>query len=358
MSENRLKWEEFYMGIALVASQRSPVGQMKVGAVVVGEHKNILGVGYNGCPKGQDYVEDNTDNILIHAEINAILHSSGSVRDGKIYTTLYPCWQCARAIVQSGIKEVVYLQVKDDEGNGKIFQLEKSREIFKDTSVKPFYEKCKREKISRAYDNIEILSQPSTSQPCGDQSKELKLILNFISWDHNSKKKLNVKEEKEMPKLSNDDFMKAALDASKKSKHPATSCKGGAAVVSKNNRIMAQEDDYYIDKYCCHAVLKAIVHANSSRKGATIFTRFFPCLQCVQFIINEEIAKVVYFEEVVITYSADDKNNFLEGKTLLNEKKIPSELFKSDVFKTLSQVNIDEIKQKRNDAEVIKIIDE
>lgn len=115
-----ISWDEFFMGVAKLASQRSKDPNTQVGACIVKDNI-ILSVGYNGFPRGcsdDEFPwtregEDNKYKYVVHAELNAILNSQGRNLNGStLYVTLFPCNECAKAIIQSGIKEVVYLSDK------------------------------------------------------------------------------------------------------------------------------------------------------------------------------------------------------------------------------------------------------
>lgn len=120
--DNYISWDEYFMGIALLSAQRSKDSNTQVGACIVDENKRIVSLGYNGMPTGCD--DDsmpwdregdalNTKYMYVcHAELNAILNSKMSVRGTTLYVTLFPCNECAKAIIQSGIKEIVYLSDK------------------------------------------------------------------------------------------------------------------------------------------------------------------------------------------------------------------------------------------------------
>ena len=120
-----ITWDEYFMGIALLSAQRSKDNNTQVGACIVNHENKILSLGYNGMPTGCDDDEMpwerdgepiNTKYMYVcHAELNAILNrSSGSLEDAKLYVTLFPCNECAKAIIQSGIREVIYLSDKYD----------------------------------------------------------------------------------------------------------------------------------------------------------------------------------------------------------------------------------------------------
>ncbi len=126
MSDKRcdyISWDEYFMGVAILAAQRSKDPSTQVGACIIDNTNRIVSTGYNGFPKGcsDDDFPWNRDEkcgetkypFVVHAELNAILNANGSsVLDSKLYVSLFPCNECAKAIIQSGIKEVVYLSDK------------------------------------------------------------------------------------------------------------------------------------------------------------------------------------------------------------------------------------------------------
>lgn len=128
-----LTWDEFFMGVAQLAAQRSKDPNTQVGACIVSEDNRILSVGYNGTPNGFDDLYFPWDRegeeletkylYVVHAERNAILNYRGNSKDlegAKIYVDLFPCNECAKEIIQSGIKEVYYLDDKYAHTNGVI----------------------------------------------------------------------------------------------------------------------------------------------------------------------------------------------------------------------------------------------
>lgn len=122
MRENYINWDDYFMGIALLSAMRSKDPNTQVGACIVNEDKRIIGVGYNGLPKGcsdKDFPWEREGEFLetkypyvCHAELNAILNSIKSLKDCIIYVALFPCNECSKAIIQSGIKEIIYLSDK------------------------------------------------------------------------------------------------------------------------------------------------------------------------------------------------------------------------------------------------------
>ena len=148
-----LSWDEYFMGIAKLSALRSKDPSTQVGACIVSDDNRILSIGYNGAPNG--FHDDefpwsregealNTKYMYVcHAELNAILNFRGNKRDfenSKIYVALFPCNECAKAIIQSGIKEVIYLSDKYHNEDNAIA----SRRLFDACGVK--YKCLKKEK--------------------------------------------------------------------------------------------------------------------------------------------------------------------------------------------------------------------
>lgn len=116
--KNFISWDECFMRIAYIIAERSKDPSTQAGAVVVNDSNIVVGMGYNGWPRGIDSCElpweregvlDETKYAYVcHAEENAIYNSNGSTKGGKIYCTLFPCNECAKTIIQNGIKEVIY----------------------------------------------------------------------------------------------------------------------------------------------------------------------------------------------------------------------------------------------------------
>ena len=113
-----ISWDEYFMGVARLSALRSKDPSTKVGACIVNENKRIVGIGYNGFPYGcsdDEFPWERTGEFLdtkypyvVHAEPNAILNSTTPLHGATIYVTLFPCNECAKLIIQSGIKHVVY----------------------------------------------------------------------------------------------------------------------------------------------------------------------------------------------------------------------------------------------------------
>ena len=116
-----ISWDEYFMGIAMLAARRSKDPSTQVGACIVSPENIIISTGYNGMPKGCSDDEfpwgregaETKYPYVVHAELNAILNANGrDLRGSRLYVALFPCNECAKAIIQSGVKEVLYLSDK------------------------------------------------------------------------------------------------------------------------------------------------------------------------------------------------------------------------------------------------------
>ena len=131
-NQTRLEWDEYFMSIAVLASQRSPCKRLNVGSVIV-KNNRLISMGYNGFIPGAPHisrVQDNHEQSIIHSEINAITDCAkrgASLEDAKIYVTHYPCINCFRSIASCGIKEIIFL---NDYNNNPIVQ-----ELANDASI-------------------------------------------------------------------------------------------------------------------------------------------------------------------------------------------------------------------------------
>ncbi len=113
-----LNWDEYFMSIAKLSAMRSKDPSTQVGACIVNNNRRIVGIGYNGFPSGCDddsFPWDNDKSFLdskyayiVHAEVNAILNSTSSLDGCSIYVSLFPCNECAKVIIQSGIKNIIF----------------------------------------------------------------------------------------------------------------------------------------------------------------------------------------------------------------------------------------------------------
>ena len=117
--ENYISWDEYFMGVAKLSGMRSKDPNTQVGACIVSQDNKILSKGYNGFPIGcpddefpwaREGEELDTKYVYtVHSELNAILnYRGGSLEGAKIYVSLFPCNECAKAIIQAGIKTIIY----------------------------------------------------------------------------------------------------------------------------------------------------------------------------------------------------------------------------------------------------------
>lgn len=129
-----LEWEEYFMELAKLTAKRSKDPVTQVGAVIINKNKRVIGLGYNGFidipdndklfpwTKNSNNYEEIKYSYVIHAEANAILNSTNSIKDSTLYVTLFPCRECAKLIIQSGIKKIVYLDYKEDLASLRMFK--------------------------------------------------------------------------------------------------------------------------------------------------------------------------------------------------------------------------------------------
>lgn len=116
--EDVLTWDEYFMGLAHLSAKRSKDPSTQVGACIVSPEKRVVGIGYNGFPNGCDddvFPWDREGSFantkypfVVHAELNAILNSTQNLKGCSLYVSLFPCNECAKAIIQSGISRIVY----------------------------------------------------------------------------------------------------------------------------------------------------------------------------------------------------------------------------------------------------------
>ena len=125
--QDYLSWDEYFMGIAMLSGMRSKDPNTQVGCCIVSQDNKILSMGYNGLPNGcsddeYPWAREGDDPLetkyvyAVHSELNAILnYGGGRLKGAKSYVSLFPCNECAKAIIQAGIKEVIYDSDKYDD---------------------------------------------------------------------------------------------------------------------------------------------------------------------------------------------------------------------------------------------------
>lgn len=128
--QDYISWDEYFMGIALLSKERSKDPNTQVGCCIVSSDNRILSLGYNGAPKGysddimpwerEGSMQDTKYAYVCHSELNAILNYRGNLEGSKIYVSLFPCNECTKALIQAGIKEVIYYEDKYAETDATI----------------------------------------------------------------------------------------------------------------------------------------------------------------------------------------------------------------------------------------------
>lgn len=150
-----LSWDQYFMGIAKLSAMRSKDPHTSVGACIVDRDNKILSVGYNGMPHGcsddeypwgseSDDPLDTKYLYVCHAELNALLNYTGTnLKGAKIYTTLFPCNECTKALIQSGICEVIY----EDDKYADTASVIASKKMMKSAGVKYHAYHCQEQNI-------------------------------------------------------------------------------------------------------------------------------------------------------------------------------------------------------------------
>ena len=158
-----ISWDEYFMGLALLSAKRSKDPSTQVGACIVSQTNRVLSVGYNGFAFGCSDDEFSWERegefletkypYVVHAELNAILNNRGvSLEGAKLYVALFPCNECAKAIIQSGIKQVIYLSDK----YANTDSVKASKLMFKCAGVKLSQLEANHGKIELSFDINDI----------------------------------------------------------------------------------------------------------------------------------------------------------------------------------------------------------
>lgn len=136
-----LSWDQYFIALAKISGMRSKDPNTKVGAVLVNDANRVIGLGYNGMPKGNDddftWKRDgdklnNKYAYVVHAEMNAILNAIKYVENSRLYVSLFPCSNCAKFVVQAGVKEIVY----EDDKYAETDDDKIAKQIFNKSNVK------------------------------------------------------------------------------------------------------------------------------------------------------------------------------------------------------------------------------
>ncbi|XP_033742665.1 deoxycytidylate deaminase-like isoform X1 [Pecten maximus] len=174
--EGYLEWPEYFMAIAFLSAQRSKDPKTQVGACIVNTENKIVGIGYNGMPQGcnddlmpwnrnADSILDTKQLYVCHAELNAVLNkNSTDVKDCTVYVALFPCNECAKVLIQSRIKEVVYYS---DKYHHKV-EFVASRRMLDMAGIKHRQYRPKQSRIVIDFSSIEAVTNgvsTSTEEP-------------------------------------------------------------------------------------------------------------------------------------------------------------------------------------------------
>lgn len=311
-----LEWSEYFMANAILIAQRSKDPCTQVGACIVNSERKVVGIGYNGFPLGCDDDkfpwDKNCDDPLqvkhmyvCHAEVNAILNKiSGCVKGCSIYVTLFPCNECAKMIIQSGIREVIFMSYKHKCITKAAMQMFDAAGI----TVRKFPFPIAKTitfvlDINAALNELNI--GESSSSPCFNNNNNINLKksteqgYNNLTWP--------------------DYFMATALLAAQRSKDPNTQV--GACIVNDENKIVGigyngfptgcNDDEFPWSReivnndplsvkymFVCHAEMNAILNKNcDSLSKCTIYVTLFPCNECAKIVIQSGIRKIVFLSD-------------------------------------------------------------
>lgn len=207
---NYITWDEYFMGLAKLSGMRSKDPNTQVGACIVNSENRIVSVGYNGMPTGcndDDYSWEREGEELntkypyvVHAELNAILNNrQGSLEGCRIYVSLFPCNECAKAIIQSGIKEVIYIEDK----YSNAINVKASKRMLHSAGII-----CRQYKIDNKKLVIDFENNLDNQENIIYDKKECidkKLVMNFKNSVNIEEANINTREEANVqPIISND----------------------------------------------------------------------------------------------------------------------------------------------------------
>lgn len=328
-----LSWDDYFMSVAYLSAQRSKDPLQQVGACIVDADNRVVGIGYNGFPQGcnDDYLPwesscsekgmnllHTKDPFMCHAEVNAILNKcSSDVKGARMFVVQYPNNECAKIIIQSGIREVIYH--KGYNATQETYRA--SRIMFEMSGVNTIQFESTKEKVILDFgENLdeEESSPEQKSSLSGSDEIEYrenmkKLLLKEAGYNVDAPTRL-----KRSSYLSWDDyFMAISFLSAKRSKDPSTQV--GACIVNKENRIVGIGYNGFPrdcsdeclpwartglsslhTKYpfVCHAEVNAILNKCSADVvGSSLYVALFPCNDCAKMIIQAGIREIVYLSD-------------------------------------------------------------
>ncbi|XP_068226632.1 uncharacterized protein [Palaemon carinicauda] len=317
-----IPWDEYFMAVAFLTAMRSKDPCSQVGACIVNKEKKIVGVGYNGMPTG---ISDddlpwckNAENPLetkhmyvCHAEMNAIMNKNSTDLAGcTIYVALFPCNECAKLIIQAGIKEVVFLSDKHVH-KPKTAASKLMMEVA-GVSYRQYTPAKKKIEVDFMMNN-----GPSENYVVNIEASSQSNTLNCEDSFMLSNRKRDINKKREDYLAWGEYFMALATLSALRSKDPSTQV--GACIVNDANKIVGigyngmprgcSDDDLPWGKsspdklqvkymYVCHAEVNAVMNKNCGDVyGCTIYVALFPCNECAKIIIQAGIKKVVYLSD-------------------------------------------------------------
>ena len=349
-----ISFDDFFMAVAVLSSHRSKDPINATGACIVDSANRIIGTGYNGFPVGcsddalpwgssSSSTNSESNNWLhtrfpyaVHAEVNAILNKCTSDCNGaRLYTQKFPCADCAKVIIQSGIAEVVYAE--DDDDCHLVGDRQKDSESIRASRIlltmagvrmrpyKPTHQRVELD-FTKAlemggYDEdcVEGGDKCGKTSPIKDAQKTAASLHRDLLMKEANYDPIAVGSSKREGALSWDDyFLSMALLAAQRSKDPNTQV--GACIVDPTRRIIGlgyngfptgcSDDDLpwarhseqgelhkkYV--FVVHAEVNAILNKGSaSVRGATLYVALFPCNECAKVIVQSGIREVVYMSD-------------------------------------------------------------
>lgn len=327
--EEYLTWDEYFLYETLGASLRSKDPSTQVGACIISKDKKPVSIGYNGLTNGMDDDKflwnspgEATGDIyttknpwVAHAELNAILNCHGANLAGTtMYVSLFPCNECAKAIIQAGIKKVVYLRMYNDEVKVKI-----TKEMFDAAGVEyvPYnpYKDFSKSDVQGAANEIQKIL------------KSFSVRSKVTNFEYNDEYFMNLAEE-----VSNNSDCRRHVGAViakdnrvlvtgyNASPEGCTSCKELGGCMRQRDGIPSGTRQ----EYCraVHAEQNAIVEAATkgiSIKGGTLYVTTYPCSICARMIINCKLEKIVYKGD----YQDENSHKMLSESGIVVEKYEP-----------------------------------
>jgi dCMP deaminase len=333
-----LSWDDYFLAVAILSSKRSKDPETSEGACIVDPQNRIVGMGYNGFPRGcsddvlpwarHDTITSDKipwlhtqDPFVCHAVTNAILNKcSDDVAGCRLYVVKFPCSDCAKMIIQSRIQEVVVLDRKENKRQDND-ETQASRILLDMAGVEVRYVQPSTPFVSLDFWSALALTDPQPDPSNQEPPKEAvpiptearTLLMKEANYDPATAKNL-----KRTDSISwSDYFMAMAFLTAQRSKDPNTQV--GACIVDAEQRIVGlgyngfprgcsddalpwarsnQNPLHNKYLYVCHAEVNAILNKGSANvKGATIYVALFPCQNCAKMIIQAGIREVVYMSD-------------------------------------------------------------